>query len=160
MRVRNLIAATILFVVCIPTIALAASTGNDVVIPYGQYIADAATAGVSVAGALIAWAIRLLPARYIALIQATHADQILTKAVSYALNAVPGAVQGKSLTIDIANPVIREAVTYVIANGPKWLIGWLGGEAGITQKIIARLSLEENAGVQMIGNNPVLVAAK
>lgn len=157
MRVR-VIAATILLV-ALSTCPALAQTATAVSIPYGDWIAQAATIGVSIAGSVIAWGMRQLPARYVALVQATHADKILEEAVCFALNAVPGATKGKVLTVDVGNPVLQQAVTYVISNAPGWLVTWLGGEAGIAQRIVARLTLDESAGVTVNTAGVALVAS-
>lgn len=69
-------------------------------------------------------------------------------AVNYGLNAVAGATKGKTLSIDVGNQVVTQALGYAVDNGPGKLIGWLGGEEGIRDKILARLTLPEEAVIE------------
>jgi len=157
MNVRTFAVAATLVVVS--TAALAADSSTSVTIPWGDWVSQAAGFLASIAATVIAWAVRKLPARYSALMQMTQAEQLLEKAVGYGLNAVAGASKGKTLSIDVGNAVVQQAATYVIANGPAWLISWLGGEAGIAQKIVARLTLEEAATVVATGSGVTVQAA-
>jgi hypothetical protein len=64
-------------------------------------------------------------------------NQLLAKAVDYAMGVVQGAVRGKELSVSTINPVLKQAESYAVANAPK-LAAWLG--ATLKPKLMARLS--------------------
>jgi hypothetical protein len=125
-----------------------ASASTTVTIPYGDWLAAAANSLIVILGALLAYGFRLLPAQVVGILQSLRADQLLTKAVEYGINAVAGAAKGKALDVNVGNDVVAEAVNYVIQQGPAWLINWLGGEDGIRRMVIARLPLAEDAALK------------
>lgn len=125
-----------------------ALAADAVSIPYGDWIAAAANTLIMVLTAAVAWAFRQLPANIVAILVTIRAEQVVGKAIEYGINAVAGAVKGKSLDVPIANQVIREAVAYVVAQAPAWLVSWVGGEEGLRRMIVARLAIAEDAGVK------------
>lgn len=136
------------------TTAVPPNTSTTVSIPFGDWINAIAPTIIEIAGAvlavILAWAARLLPASLQSFINSqtiAQAEQLLEKAVDYGINAVAGASVGKTLSVDVGNQVIAQALNYVITHGPAWLINWLGGVEAIKQKIIARLPLDEGAQV-------------
>lgn len=114
-------------------------------IPWGDWLYDSATTLIAIIGAIMAWGIRKLPARLVAIAQTDQVEQLLRNAIGYGVNTTAGAAKGKSLTIDVGNEVLEKALQYAIDNGPRWLISWAGGEEGIKGKIIARLDLDAKA---------------
>jgi len=56
-----------------------------------------------------------------------------------------GASKDKSLTVDVGNKVLAQALQYVIDHAPDWLTDWMGGPEQIAQKIVARLNLRPDA---------------
>lgn len=81
---------------------------------------------------VLSWAASFLPA----LVRAALTEQLLRRAVEYAVATVEGAAHGKIVTIPVANEMIRVAAQYTADNGPR-LTKWLADSLG--QKIIARL---------------------
>lgn len=148
MKLTRLIAAS-LALACMTAAALAeTATGPGVTIPVGDWLPVLGEWLVPLLGAVSLWLIRKLPAQIAGILMTARADQLLEKAVSYALNAVQGAAKGKQLTFHTGSEVVDEALQYVVTNGPGWLIRWLGGPEAIRQKIIARLDLEPDAALK------------
>jgi hypothetical protein len=118
-----------------------------VTVPYGDWIANSMGLIGWFLAVVIAWALRQLPANIVAVIKTAQVEQVLQRGIDYALNAVAGATKDKVLDADVGNKVIAEALRYVVSLGPKWLIGFLGGEEGIKARIIARLELQPEVAV-------------
>lgn len=122
-------------------------------IPYGDLIKQVFDLIGSVLGpaimGLIAWGMARtnLPTAVQSFVHAMLTNQLLDKAIAYAINAVEGATAGKTLSIPVSNQVVAEALNYALAHGPSWLIDWMGGADAIRQKIIARLPLPPEASV-------------
>lgn len=151
MKSLRFVAAMLLGIVLATTAALAQAATDapgGVSIPVGDWLA--ATSGwvaPLLAGAGL-WLIRKLPSQIAGVLMTMRADQLLEKAVSYAINAVAGATKGKSLDFTTGSKVADQAVNYVVSNGPGWLINWLGGADAIRQKVIARLDVEADAALK------------
>lgn len=126
------------------------SSDTTVVIPYGNWL-DSLLGNLfgvvsSVIAILIAFAGRHLPKWVGDLLLTMKAEQLLTRAAEYGINATRGAVQGKSLELNVGNEAIAKGAQYAIDNGPKLLIDWLGGPSAIRDKIIARIPLSADVG--------------
>ena len=81
-------------------------------------------------------------ADYKGLAKTAQVDQLLTKAITFGVNTVVGAEQGKTLTINTAYPVLNQALAYVLEHGPSWLEQFAGTPDQLAQKIVARLPLD------------------
>ena len=109
-------------------------------VPIGAWINTAISAlGVGLGG-LVIFGLRLLPARFYALAMTMQADQLLTKALSYALNIAGTAVANKVWTVDTRNQVLKDFATYVILHGADAVKEFIGSPADIVEKGIARLN--------------------
>lgn len=133
-----------------PTTIEQGDTNTTVVIPVGTWI-DQLLTGIQsslavIIAAVVAWAFRKLPQSVVSILRMVQAEQILTRAADYGINATKGAVKGKSLSIDVGNEAVARAVQYAVNNGAPWLIKWLGGADAIRDKIIARIPLGEDVG--------------
>ncbi|WP_454813748.1 hypothetical protein [Labrys neptuniae] len=150
-----------LFALVAPALAQIATdaASTAVSLPIGQWISDIGTVVLAIAGGLIAWIVRKLPAQIAQIITTAQVDQMLTKAIGYAINAVEGATAGKTLNVNVGNAVLAQALNYVTVHAPQWLIEWLGGLDAIAQKIIARLNLDPAAGVSSINGTPVITGS-
>jgi hypothetical protein len=138
----------LIWVSCAVAHAQASAAGStSVSLPIGDWLADAAAFIGAIAAAVVAWLLRKLPASVQQVLTTMQAEQLLGKAIDYALNAVAGAEKGKTLDVKVGSAVVASAVQYVVDHGPTWLIAWLGGAAAIEQKIIARLDLDANSAV-------------
>jgi protein-S-isoprenylcysteine O-methyltransferase Ste14 len=110
-------------------------------VPLGEWVQGIGTILIPLLGAASLWLIRKLPAQIAGILMSARADQILEKAVTYAINSVAGAAKDKQLTFTTGSQVVNEAVQYVVDHGPGWLINWLGGPEMIREKIIARIDV-------------------
>jgi hypothetical protein len=72
-------------------------------------------------------------------------DQLLTRAIAYAMNTVAGAAEGKVLTIDVRNLVVKEAVTYALVHGGSLVKRFAGTPEELAEKIWSRMDLPQEA---------------
>lgn len=121
-----------------PAFAAEAAT---ISVPYGEWISTALQAVAAMAVPVVAWAFRALPASIAGILRTAQVDQLLEKAIAYAINATAGATKDKTLDLRLSNQVVAAAVAYVVNNGPGWVTSWLGGTEGIRQRVIARLDV-------------------
>jgi hypothetical protein len=134
----------------VPALAMAADS-TSVVIPYGDYVIELAHVVGSLAVALFPVAIALLPAPVRLVVSAVFGEQLIRNARDYALNAIEGAAKGRTLTVDVGNQVLAQAVEYAVKEGAPWLVRWLGGPEGIRLKLFRLLDLEEQASAEQLG---------
>jgi hypothetical protein len=109
------------------------AAGNGVTFDLGAILSPLVQILGAVLLAVASWAVSFLPA----IVRAALTEQLLKRAVEYAVATVEGAAIGKTVTIPVANEMIRVAAQYAADNGPK-ITQWLADSLG--QKIIARLS--------------------
>lgn len=132
--------------------AVTPAHAETVSVPWGDWVASVLTIGsdnlLLLVAAFLAFIVRQLPSRIVAILQTWQVEQILARAIVAGINKTAGAAQGKAMTVEIANEVIAKAVQYVVDNGPSWLIKWVGGEEGIRDKVIARLPVVEEGKVK------------
>jgi hypothetical protein len=130
-----------------PHFAMAQAVVPDttVDIPVSSWLNAAAELIGPMLGVAVLWLIRKLPAQLGGVLMTLRADQLLEKAISYAINAVAGATKDKPLSINVGNEVVAKAVQYVVDNGPGWMVTWLGGKDAIRQKVIARITVDPAA---------------
>lgn len=85
-------------------------------------------------------------------------ERLVRNVSDYAINAVAGAVRGRTLTIPLGSAVIARAVQRALDQAPAWLVAAAGGPEGLAEKVFRGLSLEEEASA---GNTlrPALDAA-
>jgi len=140
--------AFVAFLSVAPVLALADAAATTISVPAGDWIAELAAFAGPLVAALALWMIRKLPAQFASLLMSMRVDQLLNKAIAYAVNSVKDATHDKPLTVDVGNAVLAEAVQYAINHGPTGLINWMGGEAMIREKILARLKLDAQAAVR------------
>lgn len=148
-------------VLCAPIPAMAADGSMDtsVTIPWGTWLSSGAGAliEVAVAGlvAAVGWLASKVSTPLASLIKTLLTEQLLTRAVTYGINAVAGAAHDKTLSVKVSNDVVRAAAQYAIDHGPSWLIEWLGTPDHIAEMVIARLKLDESASVSITGTDVV-----
>ncbi|WP_448952109.1 hypothetical protein [Labrys neptuniae] len=144
-----------------PAFAQTATTVADTVvsIPLGDWIKDIGSLVLSLSLPAILWIVRKLPASIAQIVTTAQVDQLLNKGIAYAINAVEGATAGKTLSVNVGNAVLAQALNYVTAHAPQWLIDWMGGLDAIAQKIIARLNLDPAAGVTLVNGTPVITSS-
>lgn len=123
------------------TVAQATGDTTKVTWAYGAIIQQWAGAVSTLIMVAIAFALRQLPAQVYAILVSMRAEQLLQKALDYATNMVENATAGKSLSVDVHNEVLKQALQYVLDNAPGWLTSWLGGPDQIATKLIARMNI-------------------
>lgn len=126
------VACALVAPVLFPVLAFAADQATGVRIDVGATLSPL----VQIAGAALlsvaTYAVTLLPA----VLRAMLTEQLLKRAVDYAVATVAGAAAGKTVTIPVANEMIRVAAQYAADNSPR-LTKALADTLG--PKIIARL---------------------
>jgi hypothetical protein len=137
----------LLVITCLSPASANTTPAATVTVPWGDWL----SAGIeqivipilaAVLLALLAWAAKFLPAslRAYATTKNTAAvEQLLQKAISFALNKAALASAGQSISVPVGSATIANALSYAVAHGPQWLLDLAGGTTGIEQKIIARL---------------------
>lgn len=120
--------------------AIAADAGA-VAVPYGDWVAALLAYSrdgiIALVVAGLGYASRNLPASIGSMIETFRVEQLLKRAVDYGIAAAAGAAKGQTLSIPVANEVIRRAMQYASDNAPT-LAARLGGT--LQPKVIARLS--------------------
>ncbi|WP_315804023.1 hypothetical protein [Bradyrhizobium sp. SZCCHNS3002] len=139
------------FVATLVVLESGAFAGDGAVtIPYGQWVSDwMPLIGASLA-ALVTWGLRQLPANVVALFGNARVELLINNAIGYGLNAVKDAAKGKTLSVDVGNKVLAEALQYAVENAPAWLLSWAGGPEGLAKKIFGRLDLEPAADASAV----------
>ena len=72
-------------------------------------------------------------------------EMMLEAGVGFGLNAVQGAAKGKTLSVNVAVPVIAKGTQYVIDTAPPAVIKAAGGADGIAARIFRKLDLDDHA---------------
>lgn len=142
--VASLVAAVCLL--CSPSLAQT-TTDTALTIPFGDWVQQVAALLASLTAVFVAALMRQIPAQYAAMAKAARIDQVLERAIDYAINSVAGAAKDKALTIDVGNRVVKEALDYAIRHAPGALVDWAGGSDGIREKIIARITVAQSASI-------------
>jgi hypothetical protein len=92
-------------------------------------------------GALIAYSFRKLPPQVNAMFMTMRVEQLLKQAIAFGINQTPGAVAGKTIEINTANPVLRWALSYARTHGAALVKQFAGTPAELAEKIWSRLDL-------------------
>ncbi|WP_070998790.1 hypothetical protein [Methylobacterium sp. C1] len=133
------------------TVAQPATDTAVVTVPLGTWIASYAQAAVelvtAVVMAAITWGLRRLPASIGAVVKGLITQQLVEKAISFGVNTVAGAAKDKTLSFDVGNQVLANALNYVVEHTPGWLLSWTGGVNAIRDHIIALLPVEDGASL-------------
>ena len=140
-------AVVVLGVLQIGSAIAQAVTDTVVQIPIGTWADYILPVAGALAMAAVVWLLSYLPAPVVAVLKTAQVEQILQRAIDFAINMVQGATKDKVLDVDVGNAVVKQAADFVIKYGPKWIVDFLGGEAGIRDRIIARLQISHKAGM-------------
>lgn len=118
-----------------PLASLAADAAPaSVTIPWGDWLASLLTASATVLVSLIAFILhRFAPPAIAAFVT----NDVIEKAVNYAIATTAGAAHGREAQIEVTNDLIAAAANWVIANEPK-IADWAG--ANLCPLIVARLA--------------------
>lgn len=103
----------------------------------------------AIVAGVVAWGFRFLPEQIVAILKGMRVEQIISRGIDYGINAVVGAVRGKTLSVDVANEVIAEALQYILDRIPGALLSWIGGPDKLKGMIAARLNVEPDAALKV-----------
>lgn len=119
--------------------------GDPLSIPYGDILSGVIDYAGTILLSIIMWAFRFLPTQLYALAMTMRADQLLTKAITFGINATKNATRDKVLTIDVSNAVLREALAYALLHGGPLIRSFMGKPEDIAEKLWARLPVDAEA---------------
>ncbi|MBY0259205.1 hypothetical protein [Methylobacterium sp.] len=126
-----------------------AAAGPTIVLPWGDALAEAIQALGAVLVPLAATAALAALARLTGplrvLVTSTLVERLVRNVADYGINAVAGAVRGRTLTVPVGARVIASAVERGLEQAPGWLVRAAGGVEGLGEKVFRSLPLEEAA---------------
>nr|USU33871.1 hypothetical protein NG677_09515 [Methylobacterium sp. OTU13CASTA1] len=131
--------------------AAAGLDAASVIVPWGDAAAAVAQAvtglllPLAVTAATAALARLAGPLR--ALVTATLVERLVRNVGDYAVNAVAGAVRGRTLSVPLGSAVIARAVQRGLDEAPAWLVRAAGGREGLAEKVFRSLPLAEDATI-------------
>lgn len=133
------------------------AAGETIVIPYGDWIADAGDMALSILVPVMMalagrWLAGISPDLAAALVQ-SRADRLLERAIGFGISATAGAQRGRSLSVETGSAVLAEAARYAVDQAPT-LVRRLGGADAIRRMILARLDLDAAASAERLGLRP------
>lgn len=96
-------------------------------------------------GLVMAWVAARLPAPLQWAWRLFQIEQLLEKSLKAGFNSTAGAYEGRALSVNVGNEVIANALQYAIDNGSAAAIKWAGGPEALRQKLLARVTLEQQA---------------
>ncbi|WP_455987527.1 hypothetical protein [Methylorubrum extorquens] len=150
-----LLAALALACVASPAMAAEVATvgGKAVILPWGDWLVALAvslrepilTILLPIIAAYIIQAIRRVYPWAALFLSQRRVEMMLEAAVGFSLNAVNGAAKGKTLSVNVAVPVIAKGTQYVIDTAPPAVIKAAGGADGIAARIFRKLDLDDHA---------------
>lgn len=108
-------------------------------VPVGDWFGTALHALTLALGGIIAWAFRGLPPRISSILLTAQADQLMNRALVYAINVVVGATKDKVWSVDVRNAVLREVVTYALVHGSTAVKTFMGRPSDIAEMGFARI---------------------
>ena len=145
----RLAAAAILAALTVPGAAQAATPATAILLPWGDLVSGAVQGLGSVLVPLAATAALAALARLTGplrvLVTTTLVERLVRNVGDYAVNAVAGAVRGRTLTVPVGSTVIASAVQRALDQAPGWLVRAAGGVDGLGEKVFRSLPLEEAA---------------
>ena len=157
-RIRDaaaVIAGLSMFLVMPGALAAEVATVGDkpVLIPWGDWLVALAvslrepilTILLPIIAAYIIQAIRKVYPWAALFLSQRRVEMMLEAAVGYGMNAVNGAAKGKTLSVNVAVPVIAKGTQYVIDTAPPAVIKAAGGADGIAARIFRKLDLDDHA---------------
>ncbi len=136
-----------------PGAAVVVPESTKIVIPWGTWLSELASTIAAISFAAIVWLLRRLPSQAVAILQTLRAEQLIERAIDYAVNTTAGAFKDRTVTVPVANEVIAKAMRYAVENGAPKIVEWMGGESGIGNKIVARINVQPEA--ELLGTNNV-----
>lgn len=127
----------------------AAAETAGVMLPWGDAVSallqGIATATVPLGAAAVTAIVARFAGPLRLLVTSTLVERLVRNVADYALNAVAGAVKGKTLTVPVGSAVIAKAAQRAADQAPDWLLKQAGGIEGLAEKVFRTLPLEESA---------------
>ncbi|MBB2961192.1 hypothetical protein [Methylobacterium sp. R2-1] len=155
-----LLAALALACAASPALAAEVATVGDkpVLIPWGDWLVALAvslrepilTILLPIIAAYIIQAIRKVYPWAALFLTQKRVEMMLEAGVGYGLNAVNGAAKGKTLSVNVAVPVIAKGTQYLVDTAPSAVIKAAGGADGIAARIFRKLDLDDHASEQAV----------
>lgn len=125
--------------------AVLADGSTIVTIPWGDLVAGILPAAQILFMGGLLWVLSHFAPSLYAILRTAQVEQLMNRALDFAVNAVAGATKGKTLEIDTGNEVLKNALTYVLAHGGGWLQEFAGTPIELAEKLYARLDLPPEA---------------
>lgn len=147
---------------CVAPPAFAAELGTigdrAVILPWGDWLVALAvslrepilTIFLPIVAAYIIQAIRKVYPMAALFLTQRRVEMMLEAGVGYGLNAVQGAAKGKTLSVNVAVPVIAKGTQYLVDTAPPAVIKAAGGADGVAARIFRKLDLEDRADEQNV----------
>lgn len=137
-------AIAVFFMLVFPALAQLAPAAPQpdtvVTVPVGTWLADLQGYIVIGMGVAVGWVFRWLPERMRAIMMTMQAEQLINKALAFAVNTVVGGLRDKVWTIDMRNEVLKKMTTYVLVHGASSVKTFIGPAAEIAEKGFARIT--------------------
>lgn len=137
----------------------AVAASNAVALPWGDFVnsilENVVKPTVEIAAPIIiTWVGVKLGGTATKVLQSVHADRMITTAADQALATVEGAEKGKTLSVNIANNVIRAAAQWLVDNAPT---EFARVEKQVGSLIVAKLTVEATSKASDLDLNPTVV---
>ncbi|WP_018045770.1 hypothetical protein [Methylobacterium sp. 88A] len=134
---------------CAASPCMASPTDATVLLPWGDgaialahlitaFLVPLAITAATAAVARIAGPLQVL-------ITTSLVERLVRNVGDYAINAVAGAVRGRTLSVPVGSAVIAQAVQRALDQAPAWLVTAAGGAEGLAEKVFRSLPLDEEA---------------
>ncbi|HTD75196.1 MAG TPA: hypothetical protein VK652_16835 [Steroidobacteraceae bacterium] len=143
------------FMLAIPAIAQAVDAvvppaSTVVQVPVGSWIGDIVTVWGAAIVSYVVYALRgalsNLGPRVSSILLTMQADQLMNRALVYAVNAVVGATKDKVWSIDVRNQVLKEVVTFALVHGSEAVKAFMGAPADIAEMGFSRIDTPAVSG--------------
>lgn len=138
--------------------ALAADAAPaTITVPWGDWLDSLLTASATIVVSLFGWVVhRFAPPAIAAFVT----NDVIEKAVNYAIATTAGAAHGREAHINVTNDLIAAAANWIIANEPR-IADWAG--SNLRPLIVARLAavgiVPADASLATLRLEPPAVAA-
>ncbi len=144
------------------TVAQSVSENTKITWAWGEAASSVAEAAFYTLGMVVMYFFRRLPQNIIAVFGNARVELLLENARNWGINAVKDATKDKTMSVNVGNAVLAQALQYGLSNANPWLLNWAGGPEGLAKKIWSRLPLDsaaDAASVPVITAQAVSVAA-
>lgn len=124
-------------------------TNTVVQVPVGDWFGTAlGYLTLWVMGGGAAWLIQRTLGRLSPILLTMQVEQLMTRALVYAINTVVGATRNRVWTVDVRNEVLREIVIYALTHGSEAVKAFMGRPAQIAEMGYSRIDAPTGDVVQ------------